>query len=138
MSVLPVQTKNFWESQGFLIGVITLLGSLWGLSEASATSLVVAVTGGVGAIAAVLQFFKTSKFRGISDVLKDGNTWVYLTATFGAFLPNAGELFPALRGVVDAIISKNFGLIISSLVALGVMVYNIFIKKKSAVKPALT
>lgn len=138
MSALPVQTKNWWESQGFLIGVITLLGSLWGFSEASATSLVVAVTGAVGALAAVLQFFKTSKFRGFAEVLRDGNTWAYLAATFGAFLPNAGELFPALRGVVDAIISKNFGLIISSLVALGVMVYNIFIKKKAAVTVAKT
>ena len=125
------QTKNWWESQGFLLSVVMVFGSMWGLSEDAATSLVAAVTGLVAAFAAVLQFFKTSKFKGWKQVLADGNTLQYLVAAIAVFVPNASALFPQLQGLVDAFISKNFGAIISALVSAGVAVFNIFFKNKA-------
>lgn len=122
--------KNWWESSAFFIGLATLLGSAWGLSEDSATSVVTAVTGLIAAGAAVWHYFKSSKFRGFSDWISDGNTWVYLTATVGAFIPNSAELFPSLEGLAKALLSKDFGAIISAAVAAAVMFYNIFLKKK--------
>lgn len=122
--------KKWWESSGFFIGVVTLIGSLWGMSEGDAASVVTAVTGGVATLALVWHKLKTSKFRGFSEWIADGNTWVYLAATVGAFLPNAEALFPSIKGLFDAFLSKDFGAIVSALVAAGVMAYNIFFKKK--------
>jgi len=121
-----------WESSGFFIGIIALFGSLWGLSETDATSIVTAVTGLITAGALIWTKLKTSKFSGFGDWIKNSNTWVYIAATVGQFLPNAGELVASLRGVVDAVISKNFGAILSALVAAAVMAWNIFFKKNTA------
>lgn len=133
MSILPKQTKNWWESQGFFMSLIMVFGSAYGLSEGAAQSLVAAVFGLISSGAFVFQFFKTSKFKGWKSVLSDGNTLQYLTGALGAFIPNADLLFPTLQGFAQALWSKNFGLIISATVALGVSIYNIFIKKKAAV-----
>lgn len=127
-------TKKWYESSGFFVGLIALFGSLWGFTEGQAAGVVTAVTGLITAGATVWHFFKSSKFRGWKEWLSDGNTWVYIAGTLGLFLPNAGELIPALQGVVDGIISKNFGAIISGLFALGVMIYKIVTGKKTAAK----
>lgn len=123
-------TKNWWESQGFYLGLVMLFGSFWGLSEDAATSIVTGFSGLIAAGAFVIQFFKTSKFKGFAEILKNGNTWVYLTGILGQFLPNAGELVEGLRGVSDAFLSKNLGAILTALFAFGVMAWNIFFKKK--------
>jgi uncharacterized membrane protein YdcZ (DUF606 family) len=122
--------KKWYESSGFFLSAVLLIGSLWGLKEQEATSLVTAVVGLVSAGATVWHALKRSKFKGFYDWVKDSNTWVYAAGVVGAFLPNAGELFPALKGVVEAILSKNFGAIMSALVALGVIVWNVFVKPK--------
>ncbi len=124
------ETKNWWESQGFFLSVVMIGGSMYGLSEDTASSLVSAVTGLIASGAAVFQFFKTSKFKGWVAVLRDGNTLQYLVGAVAVFLPNAGELFPALQGLVEAFLSKNLGLILSALFSVGVVLYNIFFKKK--------
>lgn len=129
IETLPLSQKNWWESQGFLLSVVMVFGSMWGLSEDTAMSLVSAVTGLIAAFAAVLQFFKTSKFKGWKQVLADGNTLQYIVAAIAVFIPNAGALFPQLQGLVDAFISKNFGAIISALVSVGVAIFNIFFKR---------
>ena len=120
--------KNWWESQGFAFSIIMVFGSMWGLSEDTATSVVSAVTGLIGAVMLALQFFKTSKFKGWKQVLSDGNTLQYLVAAVAVFIPNASALFPSLQGLVDAFLSKNIGAIISALVSVGVALYNIFLK----------
>lgn len=114
------------------MSLIMVVGSAYGLNEEAAQSLVAAVFGLISAGAFVLQFFKTSKFRGFKDAILDGNTLQYLTAAIGAFIPNADMLFPALQGLAEAIFSKNFGLIITATVVLGVAIFNIFIKKTTA------
>ena len=124
------QSKNWWESQGFFVALIALMGAFWGLSEDTATSVVTAVTGLISAGALVLQFFKTSKFQSFKDVLSNSNTWAYLVTVIGSFLPNAGEIVAALRGVSDAAFSKNLGAILTALFTFGVMLYNIVVKKK--------
>lgn len=129
MSAQTTTAKKWWESQGFLLSVVMVFGSMWGLSEGTATSLVAATTGLIAAGAAVLQFFKTSKFKGVKQVLTDGNTLQYLVGAVAVFIPNASALFPSLQGIVDAFLSKNFGAIISAFVSAGVAIYNIFFKK---------
>lgn len=126
-----VQAKNWWESQGFLLSSVMVFGSMWGLSEDTATSVVSAVTGLIAVGATVLQFFKTSKFKGWRQVLTDGNTLQYLVGSIAVFIPNASALFPSLQGLVDAFLSKNFGAIVSALVSAGVVLYNIFFKSKT-------
>jgi len=123
-------SKNWWESQGFFVALVALMGAFWGLSEDTAMSVVTAVTGLISAGALVLQFFKTSKFKGFKEVLSNSNTWAYLVTVIGSFLPNAGEIVASLRGVSDAVFSKNLGAILTALFTLGVMIYNIVIKKK--------
>lgn len=123
-------TKRWWESSGFLLSSVMIFGSMYGLNEQLAQSAVTATTGLVGAGAGIWHFFKTSKFRGFADWIKDSNTWVYLSTAVGAFLPNAGALFPSLKGLTDAIISKNFGAIMSAAVGIGVVIWNVFVKKK--------
>lgn len=125
------ETKNWWESSGFFIGTLTVFGSLYGLSEADASSAVMAVTGLLGTGAVLWSRLKTSKFVGWIAWLQDGNTWVYLSSMVGLFLPNADILFPLLKDVSDAVISKNLGAIITAVFALAVFIYNVFIKPKN-------
>lgn len=127
--------KKWWESQGFLLAVVALIGSFWGMAEGDAKNIVSAVAGLVSAIAFVLQFFKTSKFKGWKEVLQNSNTWAYLVAIFGLFIPSADLLFPALKDVSDALLSKNLGAIISALFTLGVVLFNII--KSSGAKNAV-
>lgn len=123
--------KNFWESSGFLLSIVMLIGSAWGLKEQDGQAIVAAFTGLIATGATVWHFFKSSKFRGWLEWVKDSNTWNYMAGAVLVFLPNAGALFPALKGIVDAIIAKNLGLILSSVVTLGVVIFNVFIKKNT-------
>jgi heme/copper-type cytochrome/quinol oxidase subunit 4 len=122
--------KNWWESQGFLFSAIMTIGSFWGITEGVANASALAIVGAFGAFAAVQQFFKTSKFKGFVQTIKDGNTIQYAVAAVAVFIPNAGALYQPLQGLADAFISKNFGLIVSGLVSAGVAIYNIFFKKQ--------
>ena len=125
-----IETKNWWESQGFFMSLVMVGGSAYGLTEDVAQSMVAAVFGAISSVAFVFQFFKTSKFVGWKSVVTDGNTLQYLGGAIGAFIPNAPLLIPALDDLADAIWSKNFGLIVTATVAFAVSAYNIFIKKK--------
>lgn len=128
--------KKWWESQGFLIALVALFGAFWGLKEDGATSIVMAVTGVVAAGAFLLQFFKTSKFQGVKDVLKNDNTWAYLATIIGSLLPNIEALLPSLRNVSDAIFSKDLGAIITAVFSLLVMAWNIWKSNGGSAKVA--
>jgi len=118
-------SKNWWESQGFLVSVLMVAGSTYGLSESDAQNLVAGIVGAASSIVFVFQFFKTSKFKGWLQVIKDGNSLQYFVGALSFIVPNLGTIVPALQGLIDAIWSKNLGLILSAAVSFAVAVYNI-------------
>lgn len=133
--VEPAQSsKNWWESQGFLLSVVMVGGSAFGLSESVAQSAIGATIGAVSGLSFVFQFLKTSKFKGWLQVVKDGNSLQYLVGALGFFIPNASAIFPSLQSFVDALWSKNLGMIVSAAVSLAVAAYNIFKKNGASLK----
>lgn len=109
------------------------IGSFFGLQENTAQQVVMAVVGIIAAGGGVRQFLQTAKFGGFLETLKQPNTINYLIGVLTLVgIPQAGEIVPALKDVVDALVTGNWGLVITRGIALLTILFYIFKKKPSA------
>lgn len=130
--------KNFKESlmgTNFWVNLLLLVGSLWGLENQTATTVVVAIFGVVGAFFSVRNFVVAAKYTGTKTWLSDPNTWSYLTAVVLAIIPSATDLVPALRDVTDALLSGNWASIITAGLSLLTIIYYRFVKNNAVRLP---
>jgi len=120
-----MKNESIWNRQNFLFSIIMLVGVAFGLSTDLANEVVGYVLGLVGIIGNLRLFFKDAKFVGLLAWLKNPNTWAYLAGIITAFSPQLETLIPALRSLFDAIITKNYGSIITALFALGSIIWGL-------------
>ena len=120
---------KFWEGTNFWFALIMVGLSFFGGGENVAQSLVTAGVGIVAAFGAFRQFLVGAKWQGFKQTLAEPNTWNYIAGIVLTILPQATDLVPALQGVYDALITGNWGLVISRGIALLTIVYYLFIKK---------
>ena len=120
---------NFW------VNLLLLVGSLWGLQEPTATSVVVAIFGLVGAFFTVRNFLVSAKFVGFKAWATDTNTLSTLGTVIVALIPTAGPLIPAIGDLTKAFVSGNWASIITAGLSLLSIVYYLFIKNNTAKLP---
>lgn len=126
-------TIPFWKGTNFWLAVLLFVGSFFGLKEGTAQTVVMSIVGLIGAVGAVRQFLQSAKFGGWKETLSQPNTWNYLASVVALIgLPQAGNLIPALHDLSDALISGNWGLVITRGITLLTIVFYIFVKKPSA------
>jgi len=124
-----MENKKFWQGTNFWFAAIMFILSFVGGSEQLGMQIASVVVGIIGSAGTLRQFLPNAKFRGIKATLGEVNTWNYLTASSLLILPQAGELIPALRGLYDALIMSNWGLVITRGVTLLTIVFYL-VKKK--------
>jgi len=133
--------KNLKESllgTNFWVNLLLLVGSLWGLQEPSATSIVVAIFGIVGAFFTVRNFLVSAKFVGVKAWATSPNTLSLLSAVIGAAIPAAAPLVPAIGDLAKAFASGNWASIITAGLSLLSLVYFLFIKNNQVKLPGAT
>lgn len=104
---------NFLKGTNFYIAVLMLVFSFFGGNEGLAQQLVSTGVGLIATIGLVRQFLNTAKFQGFKNTLAQANTWNYIGGVVLLILPQAGDLIPAVQSVYDALITGNWGLVIS-------------------------
>ena len=124
-------TSSPWTGTNIYGQLLLLVASFFGGMSEETSGIIVA--GGAGVVAtflAIRNWIVTAKFSVDKSWLKDPNNISYLTAIVVAISPKLAELIPAAVDIFDAISSKNWGQIISALVAFGSIIYYIVTKKK--------
>lgn len=123
------QPQKFYEGTNFWFALLMVILSFFGGGENVAQALVTAGFGVVAAIGVFRQFLVGAKWKGLKGTLAEPNTWNYIAGVVLTILPQATDLVPALHGVYDALITGNWGLVISRGIALLTIIYYLFVKK---------
>jgi len=124
-------TQSPWTGTNIYANLLLLVGSLFGGISQDTTGLIVgAGVGVVGAFFAVRNWIVTAKFTTGKAWIAEPNNWAYLTAFITGLLPQAGALIPPLKSLAEAIVSGNWGAIITGVVALISLAYYTFFQKK--------
>ncbi len=121
--------KKFWQGTNFWFAALMVVFSFFGGTEGLAQQIVSLGVGVVALFGAVRQFLPNAKFKGFKDALGEVNTWNYIGGVLTLIVPQAGELVPALRDLYDALITGNWGLVITRGVALLTIAFYLFKKK---------
>ena len=124
-----MEQKKFWQSTNFWFAALMVVFSFFGGTEGLAQQIVSLGVGVVALFGAVRQFLPNAKFKGFKDALGEVNTWNYIGGVLTLIVPQAGELVPALRDLYDALITGNWGLVITRGVALLTIAFYLFKKK---------
>lgn len=126
-----VQTK-FWEGTNFWVALLMVILSFFGGgsgAEGIAQTVVTTAFGGISAFFMVRNFLVGAKWNGFKATFADANTWNYIAGVVLTILPQATDLVPALHGVYDALITGNWGLVISRGISMLTIIYYLFVKK---------
>jgi hypothetical protein len=132
MSTDVTAKKPFYLGTNFYLALLMLIGSFWALPLGLGNELTIAFTAVIAAFGLFREWLKTKPQRlPLREWLKrDANTWNYLAGVLLTILPFAGELVPALRDVVDAIITKQWNLLLTRIITLGTIAYYLFFKRE--------
>lgn len=110
--------------------ILLLIASIGGgMSTDTATLIVSAVTGLIGAVFAIRNWIVSAHFSLTKSWINDPNNWAYLTAVLAGFIPAAATLVPGLKSLAEAIVSGNWGSMLTAAVTLVSLIYYNFIKK---------
>lgn len=103
-----VKGTNFW------FAVLLFLGTFVGLTEGLAQQIMGTVMAMIATVGAVRIWIKNDfAFKGKENLNKDANMWNYLGQIFIILVPMGGDVIPALAEVVDALVTKQYNLVIS-------------------------
>jgi len=131
MATKVAEPKKWWESTGFFTSAILFLAGAWGLDsaefEGSVKSAVMVVYTLVGTGAALRVYIVKAKFN-VKKWLGDLRSYEYLVAALVPIIPRAipDDLDDKIFGVASAIKTGNIGMIISQVVSLSVVIWNIW------------
>ena len=139
MATKTAEPKKWWESTGFFTSAILFLAGAWGINsagfESSVESSVMLVYTFIGTAATFREYVIKAKFD-VRKWLGQMKSYEYLVAALVPVVPRVipDDLDDKLFGLANAIKSGNIAMIISQVVTLSVVVWNIW--KSQPPKPA--
>lgn len=121
------QNTSPFLSTNFILAVVLLFGGLFvGFPEGEARTLVAGLFTVIGSVGAFRVFLKNAEFSP-RKWITNSNTWNYLSTIFIALFPVlTPEFFPAAKNVLDAALTGNFQGILTALISLGTILWNIY------------
>lgn len=131
--------KEKFFSTNFILAVVLLVGGLFvGFPKGEAEKVVASLFTLIGSVGAFRVFFKTAEFSPIKWI-QDSNTWNYLATIFIALFPVlTPEVFTALRAAIEAGMGGNWQGILTALISLATILWNIFKNAKLPKVPSVT
>jgi hypothetical protein len=128
MSNTTIQSP--WTGTNVYLQLILLLASIFGgITQDTAAFVVAAGAGIVGAIGAIRTWVVQAKLTSPKSWIADPNNWTYLTAALTAIIPAASGIVQPLKGVAEALVTGNWGAVITAGFALFSYVFYTWIKK---------
>lgn len=112
------------------VNLLLLLASLFGgMSTDTATIIVAAFSGLIGAFFAFRNWVVTAKFSLNKSWIGDPNNWAYLAAAVTGIVPAAAVLIEPLQALANALVAGNWGAIITGGISFISLIYYTFFKK---------
>ncbi len=124
------QTPGPLDGTNLYMQIILLLTSVaGGMSHDTAAMIAAAVTGIIGAVAAIRTWLVNAKWTPAKPWISNLNNWAYITAIVAALVPMLSPLVPGLQDLANAIVSGSWPNIIQALLSLGAIIWYAFVKK---------
>ena len=124
------QTPGPLDGTNLYMQIILLLTSVaGGMSHDTAAMIAAAVTGIIGAVAAIRTWLVNAKWTPVKSWISNLNNWAYITAIVAALAPMLSPLVPGLQDLANAIVSGSWPNIIQALLSLGAIIWYAFVKK---------
>jgi hypothetical protein len=129
--------KEKFFSTNFILAVVLLVGGLFvGFPKGEAEKVVASLFTLIGSVGAFRVFFKTAEFSPVKWI-QNSNTWNYLSTIFIALFPVlTPDVFTALRAAIEAGIGGNWQGILTALISLATILWNVFKNAKLPKTPA--
>lgn len=132
MSTINTGTPSAATGTNVYVNLLLLIGSIFGgMSDSTATLIVAAGSGVIGAFFAIRNWIVNAKFSLNKSWIGDPNNWAYLTAVIVGLVPAASGLIEPLKGLAQALVAGNWGAIITGAVTLISLIYYTFFAKKT-------
>jgi hypothetical protein len=124
------QTPGPLDGTNLYMQIILLLTSVaGGMSHDTAAMIAAAVTGIIGAVAAIRTWLVNAKWTPAKSWIANANNWAYIAAIVAALAPVLSPLVPGLQDLANAIFSGSWPNIIQALLSLGAIIWYAFVKK---------
>ena len=124
------QTPGPLDGTNLYMQIILLLTSIaGGMSHDPAAMIAAAVTGAIGAVAAIRTWLVNAKWTPAKSWIANANNWAYIAAIVAALAPVLSPLVPGLQDLANAIFSGSWPNIIQALLSLGAIIWYAFVKK---------
>jgi hypothetical protein len=137
MSTDVTAKKPFYQGTNFYLALLMLVGSFWAMPIDLGNELKLAFTAVIAAFGLFRQWLKSKPERlPLREWLaKDANTWNYLAGVVLTVAPFAVELVPALRDVIDSILTQQWNLLLTRLITLGTIAYYLLFRREKDEEP---
>jgi hypothetical protein len=123
-----MNAKNFL-STNFIMAALLLVSAIFSISGEVTQQGFALLTGAIAFAGLAREAFKSAKFIGWDKFL-DANVWNYLVGAVVVVLPALEPAMPALKKVIDAVVLKDWGAVLSGVISLGTVVWYTVIKPK--------
>jgi hypothetical protein len=124
------QTTGPLDGTNLYMQIILLLTSVaGGMSQDTASMIAAAVTGIIGAVAAIRTWLVNAKWTPAKSWFANANNWAYIAAIVAGLAPMLSPLVPGLQDLANAIVSGSWPAIIQALLSLGAIIWYAFVKK---------
>lgn len=124
------QTTGPLDGTNLYMQIILLLTSVaGGMSQDTASMIAAAVTGIIGAVAAIRTWLVNAKWTPAKSWFANANNWAYIAAIVAGLAPMLSPLVPGLQDLANAIFSGSWPAIIQALLSLGAIIWYAFVKK---------
>ena len=124
------QTPGPLDGTNLYMQIILLLTSVaGGMSHDTAAMIAAAVTGIIGAVAAIRTWLVNAKWTPAKSWFANANNWAYIAAIVAGLAPVLSPLVPGLQDLANAIVSGSWPAIIQALLSLGAIIWYAFVKK---------
>lgn len=124
------QTPGPLDGTNLYMQIILLLTSVaGGMSHDTASMIAAAVTGIIGAVAAIRTWLVNAKWTPAKSWFANANNWAYIAAIVAGLAPMLSPLVPGLQDLANAIVSGSWPAIIQALLSLGAIIWYAFVKK---------
>ena len=124
------QTTGPLDGTNLYMQIILFLTSVaGGMSHDTASMIAAAVTGIIGAVAAIRTWLVNAKWTPAKSWFANANKWAYIAAIVAGLAPMLSPLVPGLQDLANAIVSGSWPAIIQALLSLGAIIWYAFVKK---------
>lgn len=124
------QTPGPLDGTNLYMQIILLITSVaGGMSQDTASMIAAAVTGIIGAVAAIRTWLVNAKWTPAKSWFSNANNWAYIAAIVAGLAPMLSPLVPGLQDLANAIVSGSWPAIIQALLSLGAIIWYAFVKK---------